>query len=338
MARKKKPQLPSVGAAFAFPIGDGRFSVSRILLDTGGARSMKPSGKSILVACSGWIGDAVPQADEPALRPILHLNHHAWKGEPLVRWISVEPPSDLIPIGTIDPTAEEQDLPCPSYGGWSSITNQPLLQWRWDHDRTAVLAEDAVKSSAQSAARSDAERKRSEFLSRVTLEDLQGHSFFPNWKGYPSAEAIRAARDVMTQTVAKLRGLDPRATQTPAWTCFGGASKRSTLWMPKWTSSKPSNGKTSAKSSRRLSMRVGWVPKKVWPTSGGTGRGAAESIPSSALKGSFRQPRSEVALRPEAWEPRTVNGPSETERRFPDRPPGLRRLRRLRPGLTERPL
>lgn len=70
MARKKKPKLPAVGAAFAFSIGDGRFSVCRVLLDTSSEQSKQWSEDTILVACSSWIGDHVPAASEAASDPL----------------------------------------------------------------------------------------------------------------------------------------------------------------------------------------------------------------------------------------------------------------------------
>src|SRR5262249_29383488 len=182
MARKKKPKLPAAGAAFAFPIGDRRVSLCPVLLDTNSERSKQWNGDTILVACSSWIGDAVPRADNPALRPILHLKHHVWDNKPNVLWISDEPPQHLIPIGTIEPTAEEQGIPCMAFGSWTCLTFQPLAQWRWDHERDAVLAEDAIRQKKEAEARSKAQRERERYLERVTLEELREHRFFPTWK------------------------------------------------------------------------------------------------------------------------------------------------------------
>jgi hypothetical protein len=111
MARKKKSALPKAGTAFAFPLGDGRFSVCRVLLDISSERSKQWNGDTILVACASWIGYQVPRADDPALRPILHLKHHSWDNKPNVLWVSDEPPPDLIPIGTIEPTPKSKQFP-----------------------------------------------------------------------------------------------------------------------------------------------------------------------------------------------------------------------------------
>jgi hypothetical protein len=211
MARKPKLELPRAGAAFAFPLGDGRFSVCRVLIDTSSERSKQWNGDAILVACSTWIGGNVPSADDSALRPILHLNHHSWDNEPNALWTSGEPPPDLIPIGTIDPTTEEQNIPCMSFGSWQSLLLQPLAQWRWDNERDAVLAQDVIKRKKDVEARLKVQREREQYLSRVTLDELRGHRFFPNWKDYPPAKDISASRKVMTNTVEELLELGPHA-------------------------------------------------------------------------------------------------------------------------------
>jgi hypothetical protein len=213
MARKKKPELPRAGAAFAFPIGDGRLSVCRVLLDASSERAKEWGGDAVLVACSSWIGNEIPSADDPALRPILHLNHHAWVNDPRVLWVSDVPPADLIPIGTIEPTPEERAFPCMTFGDWSGLTVQPLAQWRWDHDRAAVIKKDAVDEKEEAEVRQHARLEREQYLERVTLDDLRGRRFFPNWKGYPPAKAVRASRKVMADTVEELHLLGPEASE-----------------------------------------------------------------------------------------------------------------------------
>jgi len=86
------------------------------------------------------------------LRPILYLTHHSWENDPNVLWISDEPPQELMFIGTIDPTPEEQAIQCMSFGSWPSLILQPLAQWRWDNERNAVLAEDMIEEKKDSEA------------------------------------------------------------------------------------------------------------------------------------------------------------------------------------------
>ena len=212
MPRKKKPNLPPAGAAFAFPLGDGRYGVCRVLVGTSAKHPDKLRMHSVLVACSAWIGADVPTCDDPALRTILCPTHHSWEGKPELLWINHdEPPPELIPIGTIETTEQEQALSCNSHGRWEMILDQPLMQWRWEHERETVLAEDAAEEAAEMLERDKVQQKRREYLDRVRLEDLRDHVFFSHWKTYPPAKEIKASREVMTRTVEKLIELSRNA-------------------------------------------------------------------------------------------------------------------------------
>jgi len=214
MPRKKKAKLPTIGTAFAFPLGDGRFSVCRILLDTNSERSRQEwNGDAVLVAGSSWIGHEIPFSDDPALRPILHKKHHSWANEPNVLWISEEPPQDFIFLGNIDPTREEQGIPCMAFGSWFALICQSLAQWRWDNERNAVLAEDVIRQKKEEKARLNAQREREQYLAKVTLDELLRHRFFANWKDYPPPKVIRAARKVMISTVKNLLDLGRGASE-----------------------------------------------------------------------------------------------------------------------------
>lgn len=204
MPTKKKPQLPSAGDAFAFPIGDGRYSVCRVLLDLNSKQSKRMGVNSILIACSAWIGAKVPRPNMVALRAILRLNHHAWKNVANAVWVDEEPHADLIPIGVIEPSARDKRIRCYTFGSWHSVTIQPLLQWRWDHDRAAVLAEDESAARAAMQQNETARQDRQDYLNKVTLEDLRRHVFFRRWKTFPPASYIKASREIMSGAVAAL--------------------------------------------------------------------------------------------------------------------------------------
>lgn len=207
MAREGKPRPLVAGAAFAILLADGRFAACRVLresADDGHAR--------VLVAASAWIGDAIPDVGDPSLRPILRKTHHAWEGQPEVIWVDDEVPSRFIPIGTIEPTPDERSISCAPFGSWESAALQPLLQWRWDHDRAAVLAEDAIKAQAEAARRSEERAERAAYLARVTLDELSRRQFFPDWE-YPPAAATDASRAIMAATVTRLIGLGPDASE-----------------------------------------------------------------------------------------------------------------------------
>lgn len=213
MARKKVTPLPSQGDAFAVPLDDGRYSVCRVLLDASSDAAKQWNAHCVLVACSAWIGAEVPQPDDPALRPILCLTHHSWAGKREMAWISDPVPDEFIPIGRIPPTPEEMATTCGTFSGWASMALQPLLQWRWDHDRAAVLAEDKVKQAETAVLREKAAAERRAYLAAVTLADLSAHEFFPRWEEYPPEEPARASRALMSTTVRRLIELGETASE-----------------------------------------------------------------------------------------------------------------------------
>jgi hypothetical protein len=208
----KPPSLPE-GASFAVPLGDGRFTVCRVLLDAASKRADEWNNQAVMVACSAWIGAAMPAPDDPALRPILRLTHHSWRDQLQVLWISDPVPKHFVPIGHIEPSAAERRIPCMSFGSWDAMPVQALAQWRWTQDRDAVLAEDVTEARRQAEVHDIARREREAYLGRVTLEELLGGSFFPTWKDHVTDSLIEASQAIMRQTVQRLIELGAGATE-----------------------------------------------------------------------------------------------------------------------------
>jgi hypothetical protein len=128
-------------------------------------------------------------------------------------WISDPVPEEFIPLGRIPPTPEETATDCGTFSGWASMALQPLLQWRWDHERAAVLEEDKKNNAKAVALREKAAAERRAYLAGVTLTDLLSHEFFPRWEDYPPTEAARASRDLMAATVRRLIDLGEAASE-----------------------------------------------------------------------------------------------------------------------------
>lgn len=246
MPRKKKVSLPAAGDVFAVPLEDGRYSVCRVISD----RTTNPrlSIHAVLVASSPWIGPTVPELDEELHRPILIRTHHcdesestgSWirtpepasgwmksssgmkklevavgwtpMPEPAICWIETPVPDTFVPIGTITPTDEEGTLNWPSHSDWFYMMQQPLMQWRWDHERDAVLAEDATKRQAEAQQDQAKADERRDWLDSVTLEQLGSRVFFSNWR-YPTKEATEASRKIMAETVRALMTLGTSASE-----------------------------------------------------------------------------------------------------------------------------
>ncbi|HYH67205.1 MAG TPA: hypothetical protein VD866_21090 [Urbifossiella sp.] len=213
MGRKKSTKLPSPGDAFAVPLEDGRYSVCRVILDASSDAARRWNTNGVLVACSAWVGSELPRPDDPALRPILRRTHHSWTGALEMAWISEPVPRGFIPLGRIPPTPEEMAIACGTFGGWASMAEQPLMQWRWDHARAGVLDEDQEGRAKAVARREEAATRRRAYLTGVALADLSGHTFFPRWKDDPAAGAVRASRALMATTVRRLIDLGESASE-----------------------------------------------------------------------------------------------------------------------------
>ncbi|MBT3202182.1 MAG: hypothetical protein HN350_19945 [Phycisphaerales bacterium] len=213
MAHRKKIPLPEDGEAFAVPLADGRYSVCRVLCHAEGEQARHFGEPSVLVACSAWIGSEIPDVDDPELRSILHLTHHTWPGDPELLWLSDPVPEEFVPIGSIQPTAEDKSLECLASGGWQSMSLQPLLQWNWDHDRQTVLEEDERRKAAEIEQRTKANQNNLQQPAKLTLEELSDHKFFQAWGGCTPVKALRASRKIMKNTVRDLSKLDPSASE-----------------------------------------------------------------------------------------------------------------------------
>lgn len=207
MAKKRTaPPLPQAGDAFLMPLLDGRFGVCRVLWASTPEQARTYGAPHALVAGSPWIGTAAPDLREPALREIQQLTHHAWNGQLNMNVVTAPPPAEFRKLGVIEPTAAEQALKCPASGGWS-FAGPLWMQWRWDHDREAVLREDAERAAAQARAYKEAERQRQAARGALTLEALRKRRRFTDWGGFAPAAAVRKCRRVFRETAERLLAL-----------------------------------------------------------------------------------------------------------------------------------
>jgi hypothetical protein len=208
MARQRKPRpIPlgdvRVGDAFLAPLQDGRLSVCRVL-------QVAPTHDSVLVAASPWIGTQPPNLADPHLRKLLRPTHHSHDGSPCLLWVSQPVPAIFTRLGVIPPTAREVGLTCAAFSGWEYFPVQVFLQWRWDHERDKVLAEDEAKRRAEEAAREE-QRRGYKPLPPQTLEEMRAQTPFPHWAGYVAPTALRGARRIIRETIDALIRLGPEA-------------------------------------------------------------------------------------------------------------------------------
>ena len=195
MARRKKLTLedyPKPGAVFAMPLADGRTGICRVLrVELNENR--KPHA---LIAASDWIGAKLPPIDDPAIRHTLVLTHHSWNEEPEVLWVGEPPPPKFLKIGEIKLTAADKKRDSNSYSAWESLAYQVLAQWRWEHDREALLREDAKEATANQKKQAQMAADRTRYLAQVTFRQLLSTNLFPAWEEHPPYPTKKFTRDL----------------------------------------------------------------------------------------------------------------------------------------------
>jgi hypothetical protein len=158
------------------------------------------------VAGSSWLGTKAPDLTDPRLREVQQLTHHARKNDANANWVSEPPPDSFQRIGDLAPSAADKQQQCSGFGGWA-FAHQVLMQWRWDHDRAAVLREDAERAEQQAREYKEAERRRREARGALTLEGLKKKRRFSEWKGSAPDKAITACRAIFRDTIDAILAL-----------------------------------------------------------------------------------------------------------------------------------
>jgi hypothetical protein len=193
MARRKKYTLadfPEDGTVFAMPLEDGRVGICRVI------RKKVGGVPCALVAVSDYIGNEPPQLNDPAVRRILIKNHHNWKNDPEVMWVLLPPPKEFRCLGVIDVLQDDKKMDSPWHGGWH-FPREVFMQWRWDNEREAVLAEDAAKNALELAKRQEAIQKRVEYLATISFSTLLTKDLFPTWNDYPPKVAKEGCQKII---------------------------------------------------------------------------------------------------------------------------------------------
>lgn len=165
----------------------------------------------MLIAASPWLGSALPALDEPELRATLILSHHAWQDRPEVVWVHDPMPDDFILVGRIDLAADDLAAASDSFSGWQSVPLQALTQWRWDHDRDALLREEARTAAEQAERRRRRAEARAERMRLLTLDALAGRVWFESWGVADRGVPLGECRSAMARLVSELRAA-PRLT------------------------------------------------------------------------------------------------------------------------------
>ena len=191
------------------PLADGRFGACRVVRKGSSAFG----AKSVLVVATPWVGYGAPDLSAPTLKQVLVLNHHAWQDDPAALWTSYPVPADFTWIGTLTPPPADAQMACHSGGTWDALPIYVLDQWRWDHERAAVLREDRAQARAQARQRKVETQRRRAHLDQVTLQALADQHRFASWERVVPQAALQATRQVFRDTIAAIIALGPGAPE-----------------------------------------------------------------------------------------------------------------------------
>jgi hypothetical protein len=95
-------------------------------------------------------------------------------------------------------------LECLSLTGWASAALQILLQWRWDNDRDALLAEEELNRQREKSLALEKQKQRQTYLATLTLDAMKSKKRFVSWEGAVSDELIEVCRQVFLDAVDAL--------------------------------------------------------------------------------------------------------------------------------------
>ena len=159
------------------------------------------------------------------------IAHHGWNRPLLGGWVSDAPPAGVRSLGVVPlrtgegervlhpeawvklakKTAELSHKVLPLCA-WGLLISDARTQWRWDHQRAAVLAEDAKLEREKKAtfeAAIAAQGKRRATLQKTGVASLRRKRFFGAWKGAVPRAMIEEAEGAMRDAVLWLEGKSP---------------------------------------------------------------------------------------------------------------------------------
>jgi hypothetical protein len=224
MGKSRRPtytatDFPEPGTVFIAPMADGRLCAGRVLRSEfeGGAHAA-------LVVASTWIGDSEPPLSEPKLREMALLTHHSWDGKPNIFWTWHLMPSDFRAIGKIKLSNADRHATSQSYTGWQSVPLDTYAQWRWDHDREALLEDEARIDAEEAERRRVNSERRKAYMQSLTLDSLAERKWLEDSDDTESSTQVEKVRDVIVRLIADLRSL-PKRTQANVQRRFRQAIK-----------------------------------------------------------------------------------------------------------------
>jgi hypothetical protein len=168
-----------------------------------------------LIAASPWLGNELPPLDLPVLRETLVLNHHKWKNQPEMFWVhDIMPPGFMI-VGQFPLSSDDLMAYSHTFGGWHIVPLQALLQWRWDHDREALLRDEALQAAQDAETQRQRAAAHAELMRTQTLDSLVDRTWLASWEDADSDLPLHKCRSLLAKLVNELRAA-PKLTMAVA--------------------------------------------------------------------------------------------------------------------------
>lgn len=188
MPKTPPVNFPPPGTVLLFPWGEGQLGACRVF------RIEIPGHCKTLHALVGqaeWTGTAPPPLDHPALRALHQSFYHGLGHRPNLFWVDDPPPESFVVHGHIPLSPEEQEISSWTWASWLNFPHGTLVRWRWEHEREAVLAEQAAEAARQEEMRTAEAARRAAILANTTLPSILARpSLFPQWHDALPAKTI----------------------------------------------------------------------------------------------------------------------------------------------------
>lgn len=210
-------KLLKSGEVFALEVSKGVDVLFRVVASVGKTRCVVLSRASVLTS--------------PLLFEVQPHSHHSWKRPQIGGWVSQGAPVELRSLGVValrkgeaervlhpevwlklDPKTAELSRKVLPLVGWSSLVDDARAQWRWDHERAAVLAEDAQREREKKSvfeAAIAAQGKRRATIQKKGVASLKRKRFFAAWKSAVPVAMIKDAEAALQAAVLSLEGKSP---------------------------------------------------------------------------------------------------------------------------------
>jgi hypothetical protein len=202
-----KSSLPKPGDAFLMPLADGRFGFCHIVDIPAKVLGKRNSGH-VIVEASSWVGNSAPDLNDPQLRKTLIQTHHGWGPNTWRVFVRSPLPDTFQKLGTI-PVRDTKPAAA-IFTHWEALATEVLTEWRWRHDRLALLLEEQEAAIRSKAEHEQAAKQQQAALDQLTLTSLKKKLRFTSWKGDRPDKAIAACRKLFRDTVDGLISLGPK--------------------------------------------------------------------------------------------------------------------------------